>query len=103
MSGGDWKDFFGAACRGDLELVRFHAERGVDLDYQHPEYQESALVAAILARQERVADLLLDLGADPFLVSVADELTPVEAARRVGMTALEHRLAEATRSGATPA
>ncbi len=38
MSGGDWKDRFDAACRGDVEQVRFHLEPGVDMDYAHPEF-----------------------------------------------------------------
>lgn len=92
MSGGDWKDLFGAACRGDVELVRFHADHGVDLDHAHPEFQETALVAAILGGQAEVAHLLLDLGADPTLVSPADELTPLGAARQVGDGGLVQRL-----------
>ncbi|RYB88551.1 ankyrin repeat domain-containing protein [Nocardioides glacieisoli] len=92
MSGGDWKDMFGAACRGDVDLVRFHVQAGVDVDYAHPEFQETALVAAILARHETVADLLLDSGADPTLVSIADQITPLEAARRSVLPAIEHRL-----------
>jgi len=35
MSGGDWKDMFAAACRGDVELVRFHVQAGVDVNYAH--------------------------------------------------------------------
>lgn len=92
MSGGDWKDMFGAACRGDLELVRFHLGGGVDVDYAHPEFQETALVAAILAGHEDVADLLLDHGADPALISVADQLTPAQAAQRAGLVRIQQRL-----------
>lgn len=33
MSGGDWKDMFVAACRGDVEMVRFYVESGIDMDY----------------------------------------------------------------------
>jgi ankyrin repeat protein len=92
MSGGDWKGMFAAACAGDLELVRFHLEAGVDVDYAHPEFQETALVAAILAGHEDVAELLLDHGADPTLMSVADQLTPVSAAQQSALPALEQRL-----------
>jgi ankyrin repeat protein len=92
MSGGDWKDMFAAACRGDGELVRYHLEAGVDPDYAHPEYQETPLVAALLARHEDVALLLLDHGADPALRSVADDLTPLAAARAAGMRRAEQRL-----------
>lgn len=94
MSGGDWKDLFAAACRGDLELVRYHAEQGVDLDFAHPEFWSTPLVACVLAGQEDAAHLLLDLGADPRCRSELDEATPVEAARQMGMAGLEKRLVE---------
>lgn len=92
MSGGDWKDMFNAACRGDVELVGFHLDSGVDVDYAHPEFQETALVASILAGHEQVVDLLLDHGADPKLVSAADQLTPVQAAQQTRLRAIEQRL-----------
>ncbi|MGH1565354.1 ankyrin repeat domain-containing protein [Mumia sp. DW29H23] len=96
MSGGDWKDMFGAACAGDVELVRYHLDQGVDVDYAHPEYQSTALVACILAGQEEVAHLLLDHGADPGLLSELDEATPVQAARQARLPGLEARLRAAT-------
>lgn len=92
MSGGDWKDMFLAACDGDVELVRFHLSNGVDVDYAHPEFQSTALVASILNRREDVAYLLLDHGADPTLRSVLEERSPLEAAREVGMAGVEQRL-----------
>lgn len=93
MSGGDWKDMFGAAVRGDVELVRFHVARGIDVNYSHPEYLETPLVAAILAGQAEVAHVLLDSGADPYLVSLMDNLTPLEAARSVDLPDVVARLA----------
>ncbi len=92
MSGGDWKDLFRAACAGDVELVRYHATLGVDLDYQHPEFLSTPLVACILAGQAETAGVLLDHGADPNLLSDLDGLTPVQAARKSGLTAIEQRL-----------
>lgn len=107
MSAGDWKDMFRAACAGDADLVRHHLEHGVDPDFVHPEFQSTALVAAILARQESVADLLLEHGADPLLVSPLEGQTPAQAAGEVGLTTLATRLADAsgardTRSETTP-
>ena len=92
MSGGDWKELFKAACEGHIELVRYHARNGVDLNYAHPEFLSTPLVACILERQEAVAGLLLDHGADPLLHSEFDNLTPVQAARQVGLPELEARL-----------
>ena len=92
MSGGDWKELFQAACEGDIELVRYHVRNGVDVNYAHPEFLSTPLVACILERQEAVALLLLDHGANPLLPSEFDALTPVQAARRAGLPALETRL-----------
>lgn len=92
MSGGDWKELFNAACEGDIELVRYHAKNGVDLDYAHPEFLSTPLVACILAQQAPSAHLLLDEGANPLLHSEFDGLTPVQAARQAGLADVEARL-----------
>jgi ankyrin repeat protein len=92
MSGGDWKELFQAACEGDIELVRYHVKNGVDVNYAHPEFLSTPLVACILERQEAVAALLLDHGANPLLPSEFDALTPVQAARKVALPELEARL-----------
>lgn len=92
MSGGDWKDMFGAACAGDLDTLRHHLVLGVDPDHVHPEYQSTALVACLLERQAAAAEVLLDHGASPTLVSPLEGQTPVEAARQVRLAAVEQRL-----------
>jgi ankyrin repeat protein len=92
MSGGDWKELFQAACDGDLPLLRYHAERGVDVNFAHPEFLSTPLVACILAGQEPAARLLLAQGADPCLGSELDGLTPWQAAHRIGMDALAQDL-----------
>lgn len=92
MSGGDWKELFFAACDGNLELVRYHTRNGVDLNYAHPEFFGTPLVACILARQEAVALYLLENGAQPNLRSEFDGATPLQAARRAGLSMVEQRL-----------
>jgi ankyrin repeat protein len=92
MSGGDWKELFRAACEGDIELLRYHVKNQVDVNYAHPEFLSTPLVACILVRQEAAANLLLDNGADPLLYSEFDGLTPVEAARQAGLARIEERL-----------
>ncbi|MDM7941394.1 MAG: ankyrin repeat domain-containing protein [Hydrogenophaga sp.] len=100
MSGGNWKEMYAAAEGGDLALVEYHVKRGVDVNYAHPEFLSTPLVATILARQEEVARFLLESGADPRLHSEFDAMTPVEAARHVGLAGLEAWLVQL---GATPA
>jgi hypothetical protein len=92
VSGGHWKEMFDAAVAGDLGLVEYHVKNGVDVNYAHPEFLSTPLVAAILARQEAVATYLLAHGANPCLPSEFDAATPVQAARQAGLPALEARL-----------
>lgn len=92
MSGGHWKEMYNAACEGDLALVRWHVEAGVDVNYPHPEFLSTPLVASLLADQEAVALFLLDHGADPHQFSESDGLVPLAAARRAGLRRAEARL-----------
>ena len=91
-SGGDWKELFHAATTGDLELLRHHVRCGVDVNYAHPEFLSTPLVACLLARQEAAAQLLLDSGAQVDLHSEFDGMNPLQAARHAGLPALEARL-----------
>ncbi len=92
MDGGNWKEMFNAACAGDLELVQYHVKRGVDVNYAHPEFLSTPLVACTLAGHEDMALYLLDVGADPGLRSEFDALTPMEAAQLANFSALVARL-----------
>lgn len=92
MSAGDWKDFYKAACEGDLALMAYYADAGIDLDYAHPEFFSTALVGAIRAGQELAALTLLERGASPTLLSEIDGMTPIEAARASNLPAVEARL-----------
>lgn len=92
MDGGNWKEMFNAACEGDLDLVAYHVKNGVDVNYAHPKFLSTPLVAAALAGQEAVALYLLDAGAQPGLHSEFDGMAPLQAARQAGLAALEARL-----------
>jgi hypothetical protein len=99
VSGGNWKEMFNAACDGDLGLVEYHVKQGVDINYAHPEFLATPLVASILAKQEEVSLFLLAGGASPHLPSEFDGLIPIQAAQKVGLRRVEARLLEL---GATP-
>lgn len=90
--GGDWKEMFQASCDGDIELLRFHVGNGVDVNYVHPEYLSTPLVACILAGRADSALFLLDSGADPAALSELDGLTPLQAAHSIGLTPVLERL-----------
>lgn len=85
MSGGNWKELYYAARDGDMELVRYHVQTGVDVNYAHPEFLSTPTVAAIMAGNQEIAQYLIDNGADPELMSDLDGLTPRTAATRMGM------------------
>ena len=92
MDGGNWKEMFNAACEGDLDLVKYHVKNGVDVNYAHPEFLATPLVACTLAGHEEVALFLLESGANPQLPSEFDGLTPIQAARQARLPVLEQRL-----------
>jgi uncharacterized protein len=94
MSGGNWKEMFNAACAGDLALVEYHVKAGTDMNYAHPEFLATPLVASILAKQEAVALYLLEQGANPHLLSEFDGLTPIQAARQARLARVESKLIE---------
>lgn len=94
MDGGNWKELFNAACEGDIELVRYHVEHGVDVNYAHPEFLSTPLVACTLAGREQVALYLLESGADPNLLSEFDAMTPLQAAQQAQLTAVSAKLRE---------
>lgn len=94
MSGGNWKEMFNAACEGELDLLKYHVQAGVDVNYAHPEFLSTPLVAAILAGQELAALYLIEHGASIDLGSEFDGVTPVQAARKAGLVRLEDKLCE---------
>lgn len=83
-AGGDWKDMYYAAERGDVACVSYHLDAGVDVNYQHPEAMVSALVVAISQGQTAVVDVLLAHGANPNLAAELGALTPLQAAQQQG-------------------
>jgi uncharacterized protein len=94
VSGGNWKEMFNAACEGDMALVAYHVKSGVDVNYAHPEFLSTPLVASILACQEAIALFLLANGANPHLPSEFDGSTPMQAARQAGLRRVEAKLVE---------
>lgn len=86
-AGGDWKDMFAAAQRGDAACVAYHLSQGVEVDYQHPEAMVSALVVAASHGHVAVMQALLSHGANPNLPAQLGPLLPVQAAQQAGHAA----------------
>ena len=94
MSAGNWKELYQASTEGNLDLVRYHIREGVDPNYQHPEILMTPLVAAILNGHLHVVLFLLEKGADPGLESYFDNLTPLQAAKKMKNKELINTLKE---------
>ena len=65
MSAGDWKEMFAACQNGNIELVRYHIETGVDPNYTHPEFLTTALMESVRCKRLEIIKYLLENGADP--------------------------------------
>lgn len=84
MSGGDWKEMLVAVQTGDIDLVRYHIESGVDPNYEHPELMTTALIECIEYDQLDIAKYLLENGADPKLNAWLSTDNPIKVAKRQG-------------------
>ena len=71
-----------AANIGDLELLKSHIQNGVNPNYQHPEIHATPLVTSICLGHEAVALFLIEHGADPYLVSLSENMNAFEAAEK---------------------
>ena len=87
-AGGDWKDMYAAAERGDAACVSYHLHSGVDVDYQHPEAMQSALIVSAMHGHTEVVQLLLAHGANPNLAAELGHITPLQAAMQGGHDAI---------------
>jgi len=81
MSGGDWKQMFHAASIGDLELVSYYIQAGIDPNYQHPEILSTPLIESAQNGHAKVVEFLLQNGANPNVKSEFEGLTALETAR----------------------
>ena len=82
MSGGNWKEMFKAIQEGDLELVRYHLNSGVDPNYQHPEFMASPLVESIRFNHLEITKLLLDNNCNPDVKEDLGGDTPLSVAQK---------------------
>lgn len=83
MAAGDWKDLLQAAQDGNLSLVRYHLDNGINPNYQHPEFLTTPLIESIEHYQYEVTAYLLANGADPKLNAGFSLDSPMTVARKV--------------------
>ena len=79
--GGNWKDLLKAAGEGNIPLIRYHLQRGVDPNFQHPEYFTCPIFEAIRNGHLTAVNLLVEEGkADPTILEEHTDQTPMEVA-----------------------
>lgn len=88
MAAGDWKDMLSAVQEGDVELLKYHLERGVNPNYQHPEFLTTPLIESISLQQYEIAKYLLENGADPTLKAGFSQDSPLAVAKSTKNKAL---------------
>jgi len=81
MSAGDWKELYISAQNGNLDLVKYHIQTGVDPNYQHPEFMTTPLIVSIENRHFEIAEYLLKNGSDPKMKEVFGNHTPLSMAK----------------------
>ena len=81
MAAGDWKELMIAAQKGDIALVAYHIQTGVNPNYQHPEFMTTPLIESIQYEQFEVAKYLLENGADPSIKEDFGTHTPLSMAK----------------------
>lgn len=82
MAAGDWKEFYLAAQSGNLELVKYHIQMGIDPNHQHPEFMTTALIVSIESQHVEIAKYLLENGSDPTRKEDYGHDTPLSMAKK---------------------
>merc|ERR1711933_141800 len=83
--GGNWKDLLKAAETGDNGKVRYHLARGVDPNFQHPEYFTAPVFEAIRNGHLQIVQILIEEGgANPSLIEELTNDTAIEIALSTG-------------------
>lgn len=82
MAAGDWKEMLKACEEGNLELVKYHIQAGVNPNYQHPEYLTTPLIVSIEHGYKEICVYLLEQGANPNLKAGFSEDSPLKIAKQ---------------------
>lgn len=84
-NGGNWKDLLKASGEGNAQLVDYHLRRGVDPNFQHPEYFTCPIFEAIPNGHLNIVKILVEQGnANPNIVEELSDQTLMEVALQEG-------------------
>jgi uncharacterized protein len=81
--GGDWKEMFLGVETNDFALVQYYISKGIDLNYQHPEFLTSALIESIERNHLEMMEFLLQNGALPDLKEAFSFKSPMNIAKEL--------------------
>lgn len=83
MTGGDWKDMFKGIQENDLALVEYYLKKGIDPNYQHPEFLALPLAESIRYNHIEILKLLLENGANPMIIEAESGGTSLALAMKM--------------------
>lgn len=84
MSHGNWQDMFKAIQENDFELVKFHVENGVNVNYQHPQYFTTPLIESIRQGHHVITKYLLMRGANVQAIETYSNKNAIQIAKELG-------------------
>uniref|UniRef100_A0A7S2EJ53 Uncharacterized protein n=1 Tax=Ditylum brightwellii TaxID=49249 RepID=A0A7S2EJ53_9STRA len=79
-TGGEWKELLRASRDGDIKLIQYHLDQGVNPNWQHPEYFTAPIFESIRKNRTEAVEVLLEGGADPLLIEEMTDCQPLEVA-----------------------
>lgn len=83
MTGGNWKEMFKGVQENDRELVLYYLKKGIDPNYQHPEFLALPLAESIRYKHIEITKLLLEYGAKPLIIEVESGCSSLDLGKKM--------------------
>lgn len=69
-----------AVEQGDIELVQYHLDNGIDVNYEHPEIITTVLIESVKSGNVEMTRFLIERGADPYKKAGFGNLNAIQTA-----------------------
>jgi uncharacterized protein len=83
IMGGDWKEMFRGVETNDFNLVEYYLNKGIDVNYQHPEFLTSALIESIRLNHLEMLEFLIKNGASADTREAFSNKSPMTIAKEL--------------------